>query len=181
MKKRSMKKWIIMVMCCLLVALIGGIVWLNHISFRPDSPILVESSSSPSYGCYTDFYTTHVRVYNDGTVDIYGSFEEEAYIEGVTFQISEQEVEEVRKVMDRHPFLWMKEELPDYGVCDGSYYWLTIYDENEEPIASVGGLESSDLAYNMVATQVDDVIPDGYRREAKEKIHTYVLENYGEE
>lgn len=181
MKKRGIAKWIILAVGCVMVALIGGIGLLYSLSSRPESPILVEYSWMPSYGCETDFYTTHIRIYNDGTVDVYGSFEDEDYIEGGTFQISEQEVEYVRKVMDRHPFLWNKENLTDYGSCDGSYCSLAIYDENEEPVATVGGYNPMNVAFNSVSSAVWDVASDSYVDEMGDRIHAYVLENYGEE
>lgn len=181
MKMRKLKKGIIIMACCLLVVAMGGIAWMNSVSFRPESPILVEYSSCPSYGCYTDFYSTHIRIYNDGTVDVYGSFVEDGYIEGGTFQISEEQLEEVRKTVDRHPFLWNKEILPDYGTCDGSYCTLTIYDGDGEVYAEVSGYSPMDPSFCSVSRAVGNVLPDGYWSEVNIKIHDYVLENFGEE
>lgn len=54
-------------------------------------------------------------------------------------------------------------------------------DENEEPVAAVGGYDPMDVAFNSVSSAVQDVVPDSYVSEMGDKIHTYVLENYGTE
>ena len=98
--------------------------------------LLSLNNGAPGYGTRAECIDAEIFIYTDRTVKVVVYYPEELEIASV--ELSESDYERVLAIADPDEISSLKTE-EDMGVCDGSSYHITLYDEQDEEVLSLGG------------------------------------------
>lgn len=170
---------------CLIMIMLFGISLCSCGKKEPPSlnqEKLIEITSRP-LGMVDSYklYTLHICVYNDCTVEIYADdfdyWYSDTVCERTTMQISEAELEEIKKVIEENDALNLNENVGNRDLKEGTIKSFIIYADDGEHKS--GGLSPSnrsflrvyDLVYDLVreesfvyAGSIDRLQAEGYGR-----------------
>ena len=158
----------------------------DNISYEP---VVCQYTSTPTCWTAIDFISTNIKIYGDNTVEVYCSdFYDNGitveYIYGETFEITEEQKQEVIDALKKHR-KGLLQEKGDEDSCDGDFSNIVLFDENGEAIYCCGGLNPSGKSYKQVKSVIFSVIPeDAYRdvhKKATKVLVDYLIENYPED
>lgn len=181
-----MKK-ILLIVLIAVTTLLTGCSDNNKIELTENYNEIVEYETQPSYGTTEDFYILHFRVNNNNTIEIYGTFDEFVfngeedvrvtldYIEGIVMNISEEEKLHMVDTLSKNRFMSLDKDLSTDSL-DGSYRFLTVYDEQGNVLRCVGGLNPDNKKFSNIVNSIYELIPEEKRREAIANIFGTVIE-----
>ncbi|MBQ9136732.1 MAG: hypothetical protein IJX66_11650 [Lachnospiraceae bacterium] len=98
--------------------------------------LLSLNHGAPGYGTRAECIDAEIFIYTDKTVKVVVYYPEE--LEIASLELSESDYERVLAIADPDEISSLKTE-EDKGVCDGSSYHITLYDEQDEEVLSLGG------------------------------------------
>lgn len=117
-----------------------------------------------------NFYTVNVEIYQDGAVKIYADDfkkwmgEEECPVS--TTQVTQEEVEELKRLIEENNLYNMREDVGNKDSMDGDRKYLTLYTVDGEHVS--GGLNPSNRAFNKIYDYINDIV--------REELYNYKLE-----
>ena len=151
--------------------------------------VVCEYTSIPTCWTALDIISTNVKIYADNTVEVYcGDFEdngiEVAYIYGETFEITEEQKQDVIDAIKKNKIYKIK-NCGDEDSCDGSYSFINLFDEKGEVVHCCGGLNPSNKKFQNAKNVIFSVLPEDtfkdVHNKATEVLIEYLIENYPEE
>ncbi|MBO5165378.1 MAG: hypothetical protein J6B90_02100 [Lachnospiraceae bacterium] len=98
--------------------------------------LLSLNNGAPGYGTRAECIDAEIFIYTDRTVKVIVYYPEE--LEIASLELSEADYERVLTIADPEEISSLKTE-EDREVCDGSSYHITLYDEQDEEVLSLGG------------------------------------------
>lgn len=122
---------------------------------------LIEITSRP-LGMVDSYklYTLHICVYNDGTVELYADdfdyWYSDAVCERTTVHISEEELAEIKKVIEENDALNLNENVGNRDLKEGTIKNFIIYADDGEHKS--GGLSPSNRSFLKVYDFVYDLV-----------------------
>lgn len=136
----------------------------KSIDFVEDGPFILLTNKKGGENYYVDFYPRNIAVYSDGTIRIYTERTEDIIVEDdapeVHVQITDEEVEEIQKTIEKNKFFQLEEELSDPGVMDGPSQYVTVYAQTESK--RVGGEWPIDENFQAIRGVVLDHVREEY-------------------
>ena len=156
-------------------------------------PVVCRYTTMPTCWTVLDFISTNIKVNADNTVEVYcGDFHDRVYDEdviveyiyGETFEISEEQKQEIIDSIEKNKRGLLKENGEEES-CDGSMSYIVLFDKNGEVLHNCGGLNPCGKSYEQVKDVIFSVLPEGTTKDIKRKsteiLIDYLLENYPEE
>jgi len=136
----------------------------KSIDFVEDEPFILLTNKKGGENYYVDFYPKNIAVYSDGTIWIYTERTEDIIVEDdapeVHVQITDEEVEEIQKTIEKNNFFQLEEDLSDPGVMDGPSQYVTVYAKTESK--RVGGEWPIDENFQAIREVVLDHVREEY-------------------
>ena len=132
----SMRKW--MTVFCTLLFLLGMTACApakEEVQYSEN--ILVSfNHGAPGYGTREECVDAEIFIYTDRTVKVVVYYPQEMEI--ASFTITEEDYEALEKVAVAEEISKLHVE-EEQGACDGSSYYISLYDSNDKSIVTKGG------------------------------------------
>jgi len=148
----------------------------KKVDFVDEGPFVKLELYSASSGTYLDHFPKIMTVSNDGSVHVFteevigfdGIIEMEVGKDAPTIEkeISAQEVNEIKRVIEENRFFSLPKDVTDYDVMDGSGSRITVYGKDREK--KVGGENSDNKHYNAIEDTIFSHVRDEYADWEKE-------------
>ena len=121
------------------------------------------NNGAAGYGTLAECTDADIVVYTDKTVKIFMDTAE--YPEVGSFILSDEDYEKLSKLADPEKIATLQVEN-DMEVCDGSSYYMKLYDENDEVVVFKGGYMPNGEEFREVYQGIKEVLgpynPDDY-------------------
>ena len=101
-----------------------------------DNILLSINNGAAGYGTIADITDATITIYTDGTIKVVMDTDEQPEI--ATLQMSEDDYSELTKIVNRKEISELM-IITDSEVCDGSNYFIWLYDKNDEICVTKGG------------------------------------------
>ncbi len=100
-----------------------------------DNILLSLNNGAPGFGTRAECTDAEIFIYTDGTIKVIVYYPEE--LEIASLELSQEDYEELYELADRKKISKLK--VKDGEAADGSSYYITLYDENDEELLYKGG------------------------------------------
>lgn len=129
--------------------------------------LLSLNNGAPGYGTRAECIDAEIFIYTDRTVKVVVYYPEE--LEIASLELSESDYDRVLAIADPDEISSLKTE-EDMGVCDGSSYHITLYDEKDEELLSQGGYMPEGKKFGEIYRGIQEILaPYGIH----EKVEAY--------
>lgn len=155
-----MKKYILPAILALgLVAVLVLGLLLTRQSTRPEQTLWFGIHiPGEGYGTLADQTGGDVLVYSDGSVRVVMDTEDRPEI--ATFALSEADVQALKTLVQPRRLLSLPVKEGYGDVCDGSSYYIMIYDESTHQEQWIGGYRPSNEEFWEVYTPISGLLAD---------------------
>ena len=120
-----------------------------------DNILLSINNGAAGYGTIADITDATITIYTDGTIKVVMDTDEQPEI--ATLQMSEDDYSELTKIVNRKEISELK-VISDSDVCDGSDYFIWLYDKNDEICVTKGGYMPIDTKFWDVYDAIKDTL-----------------------
>lgn len=124
---------------------------------------IYDEARDPNYKDYAD-YKLHACIYNDGRVYIWADTFKELYteeeIETVTFSLSQEKVQKIRKLLEKKDAFNLRDNMGNRDMKTGNLKAFTVYTSKGEH--RTYGLNSSNKAFLEVYDDTYDLIREKF-------------------
>ncbi|SDZ09605.1 hypothetical protein SAMN05421736_10658 [Evansella caseinilytica] len=131
-------------------------------NYEADGPFIVVTSSPAGEDDFRNLFSRNYAIYENGKLIVYTEPESKLKVGDdapvYESQLKEEEVDQLKQLIEKNKFWKFHEDLSDNDTQDGSFLYVTIHLTDQSK--TVGGLNPNNPKFIEIADYVFDLISD---------------------
>lgn len=155
----------------------------TDLDFATDDPFIVIKTVPIEANEYRYFYPRKTAVYDSGKVKKYTEETDTIKVGDdapeVEQELSDEEVDELKEIIEKNKFFKLKKDLTDKSVMDGESVHVTVNLKDESK--TVGGENPDDEGLDEIRDYTEELIEGDASKQWNEDIDDYIYETNPED